>query len=306
MVSGDLDQGYLLARLLTPQSYIDHLEIQSRTSVYSFLVAVTAILLFVLSVFNRSMKRTQQLSEAKAQSAAIVNGTQDAIIGITKEAVLTIWNRPAESLFNYNEEYAKDKTVSKLALFEDVADLHCESVIRDGHRFSQILSNLISNAIKFTENGYVKVLASSQFCDDGQLILHCSVSDSGVGISDNNKSKLFKAFAQKYTAVAAKYGGTDLGLAICRQLVGLLHGDIDFTSVKDEGSTFSFSITAPQFDCKQVFLEPSLKDKSCLILVPHVESYENIQRIFHSCAGEILEYKLYAEWLLNEIISILI
>jgi PAS domain S-box-containing protein len=491
VVSGELEQGNLLAILLSPQSHIDLLEIQSRTSVYTFLAAVTAILLFVLSVFNRSMRRNQQLSEAKAQSAAIVGGSQDAIIGITKEAVVTSWNRAAELLFNYSEEYAKGKTVTELALFEDVqlldiieslsqsntqqnadvtitknqksvylslsfsgitdfasdvngvaiiardvtkehiaemkikqanaeleekvasrtkeleisshfkstfisnishemrtplngiigtlklvknesltdnqkrylemtevsvnnlsalindvldlskieagkldvdfkafnpikliqnlscnmaikaqekglefivdvADLHCESIISDGHRFSQILSNLISNAIKFTENGYVKVLASSQFCDDGQLILYCSVSDSGIGISDNNKSKLFTAFAQEYTAVASKYGGTGLGLAICRQLVGLLNGDIDFTSVKDEGSTFSFSITVPQVDCNQVFLEPSLKDKSCLIVVPHVESYENIQRMFESCAGEILEPKLYAEWLLHE------
>jgi PAS domain S-box-containing protein len=491
VVSGDLSQGYLLARLLTPQSHVNHLEMESRTNVYVYLAAVTAILLFVLSVFNRSMRRNQQLSEAKAQSAAIVGGSQDAIIGITKEAVVTSWNRAAESLFNYSEEYAKGKTVTELALFEDVqlldiidklsqsnnqknidvtitkdqnpvylslsfsaitdftsdvngvaiiardvtnehiaemkikqanaeleekvasrtkelektshfksafisnishemrtplngiigtlklvknesltdnqkrylemtevsvnnlsalindvldlskieagkldvdfkafnpikliqnlscnmaikaqekglefivdvADLHCESLISDGHRFSQILSNLISNAIKFTENGYVKVLASCQFCDDGQLILHCSVSDSGVGISDNNKSKLFTAFAQEYTAVASKYGGTGLGLAICRQLVGLLNGDIDFTSVKDVGSTFSFSITVPQVDCKRVFLEPSLKDKSCLILVPHVESYENIQRMIESCSGEILEPKPYEAWLLHD------
>ncbi|AGH43943.1 ATP-binding protein [Paraglaciecola psychrophila] len=491
VISGGIDQGYLLARLIEFQSDVNNLEMRRRTSVYSFLVAVTAILLFVLSVFNRSMKRTQQLSEAKAQSAAIVGGSHDAIIGITKEAVVISWNRAADLLFGYNEEYAKGKTMAELGLFQniqvldiidklsrsntqqnadvtitkdqnsvflslsfsaitdfasdvqgvaiivrditnehiaemkikqenadleqkvanktkelkknshskstfisnispeirtplngiigtlklikdeslsdnqkrylemtdvsvdnlsalindvldlskieagkldvdfqafnpidliqnlcctmaikaqekglefivDVTDLHCESLVSDAHRFSQILSNLIINAIKFTENGFVKVSASCQFCDDGQLILHCSVSDSGVGITENNKHKLFTAFAQEYTATAFKYDGAGLGLAICQQLVSLLNGEIDFSSEKDKGSTFSFSITVPQIDCKQKLEETSLKAKLCLILVPHSEVYQSIQRMVQSCSGDVLEPKPYEKWFSSE------
>ena len=119
VVSGDKEQGYLLAKLLTPQTDVNNLEMERRTSVYTFLAAVTIILLFVLSVFNRSMKRNQQLSEAKAQSAAIVGGSQDVIIGITNEAVVTSWNRAAESLFNYSEEYARGKSMAELVIFQD-------------------------------------------------------------------------------------------------------------------------------------------------------------------------------------------
>ena len=97
----------------------------------------------------------------------------------------------------------------------DVADLHCQSIVSDAHRFSQILGNLISNAIKFTRSGYVKVSASSQFCDDGQMVLHYSVSDSGIGIAEHNQTKLFTAFAQEYTAVASKFGGTGYLSATC-------------------------------------------------------------------------------------------
>jgi hypothetical protein len=84
---------------------------------------------------------------------------------------------------------------------------------------------LIRNAIKFIENGDVKISASSQFCDDGQLNLHCSVSDSGVEITENNKTNflllLHKNIPQWRLSMA--------GLATCRQLVNLLDGSIDFT-----------------------------------------------------------------------------
>jgi CheY-like chemotaxis protein len=126
------------------------------------------------------------------------------------------------------------------------------------------------------------------------------VSDSGVGITENNKHKLFTAFAQEYTAVASKYGSTGLGLAICQQLVSLLNGEIDFSSEKDKGSTFSFSITVPQIDCKQKPEETSLKGKSCLILVPHSEVYRSIRRMVQSCSADVLEPKPYEKWFSSE------
>ncbi|WP_299075200.1 ATP-binding protein [uncultured Paraglaciecola sp.] len=494
VVAGGVNQRYALARILTPQSYVSNLKMDRRTTAYAFFAAVTVMLLFTLLVFYRSMRKNQQLSVAKAQSAAIVGGSQDAILSINNGAVVTSWNAAAESFFGYDENTAKGKTVAELGIFQDIAlpdiieqlaqgnnqqnaeisitknaqpryyycsfsaikghatdvngvaiivrdvtiehladvkikqvnaeleekvasrtkelqksshlksafissishemrtplngiigtlklvkneslsdnqkrylemtevsvsnlsalindvldlskieagkldidfkpfnpiilieklscnmaikaqenglefivdmvDLHCHSIVSDAHRFSQILSNLVSNAIKFTESGFIKVSASSQLNQDGQVIIQCSVSDSGVGIAEQNQDKLFTAFTQEYTAVASKYGGTGLGLAICRQLVTLLNGKIDFVSEKDQGSTFSFSIAVPQVDCKQLFVEPILQGKSCLILVPNPESYQHIQRMLQSSAATILEPKLYDEWLTSETIQ---
>ena len=107
----------------------------------------------------------------------------------------------------------------------------------DEKRLQQILHNLVGNAIKFTEAGLVEV--SAERCD-GRLSVR--VSDTGIGISEDQQEKIFDAFEQADASAERRYGGTGLGLAVTRQLVELHGGTLSVESTPGEGSTFSFSL----------------------------------------------------------------
>ena len=112
----------------------------------------------------------------------------------------------------------------------------------DPLRVSQILNNFTSNAIKFTEQGYIKVSATRVARRDDQEIVRFSVQDSGVGISIEAQKRLFKQYEQASAETARMYGGTGLGLAICRRLAELMGGDLSVESSPGVGSTFSFMV----------------------------------------------------------------
>ena len=120
-----------------------------------------------------------------------------------------------------------------------------EYLVADRARVQQVLSNLLSNAIKFTETGSILVHARY---DEGGSRLEISVTDTGVGISDDQIEKLFQRFTQADGSISRRYGGTGLGLSICRQLTALMGGSISAASAPGAGSTFTFDITAPAAD----------------------------------------------------------
>jgi signal transduction histidine kinase/ActR/RegA family two-component response regulator len=107
----------------------------------------------------------------------------------------------------------------------------------DPTRLRQILYNLISNALKFTEQGEIRVTATRE---DGVLVL--SVRDTGVGIAPENVTKLFAKFDQLDSSTTRRFGGTGLGLAICRELASLMDGEIGVTSELGLGSTFTLRV----------------------------------------------------------------
>ena len=122
------------------------------------------------------------------------------------------------------------------------ADLH--SVFRaDAFRLKQILSNLISNAVKFTERG--EVITRVQKLSEGQdrITLRIEVSDTGVGIRAEALPRLFNSFSQADASTTKQYGGTGLGLAICKQLANLMGGDVGAHSEQGRGSTFWVQLT---------------------------------------------------------------
>lgn len=109
-------------------------------------------------------------------------------------------------------------------------------------RLRQVLINLVSNAVKFTNQGGVYLVASSLPTVDNKLVVEFTVKDTGIGISPEKCDRLFQPFSQLDSSMTRKYGGTGLGLAICKSLVGMMGGDIRVESMEEKGATFVFSI----------------------------------------------------------------
>jgi len=124
-----------------------------------------------------------------------------------------------------------------LDLPEEIPMLHGDSL-----RLGQILLNLVSNAVKFTQTGYVQIKIDLLEQTDNHIDLHFSVSDSGIGMTEEQMSHLFDAFTQADASTTRQYGGTGLGLAICKQMVQLMQGEISVESIPEQGSNFQFNI----------------------------------------------------------------
>jgi CheY-like chemotaxis protein len=114
--------------------------------------------------------------------------------------------------------------------------------IGDPGRVSQVLANVVNNAVKFTESGEVRVQARARHLGTGGVLLELAVRDSGIGIAPEVQRTLFEPFTQADSSTTRRYGGTGLGLAISRRLVEMMGGAIDVESEKGRGSTFRFSV----------------------------------------------------------------
>jgi len=135
---------------------------------------------------------------------------------------------------------AEEKVIQ---LYADIDEQLPQVLIGDPTRIRQILANLISNALKFTEKGHVLVKISVVSSDDKNADIRMEVEDTGVGIREEIKDKLFNEFTQADGSTTRKYGGTGLGLAIVKQLVEMMYGQFGVESVTGEGSTFWFRVT---------------------------------------------------------------
>lgn len=120
-----------------------------------------------------------------------------------------------------------------------------ERLLGDEARLRQVLLNLLSNAVKFTAKGMVWLFVACEGQADGQAQIRFTVMDTGIGIPLDKRHRLFKRFSQVDGSTARKFGGSGLGLSICKSLVGLMGGDIAVDSVEGEGTAFSFVLSLP-------------------------------------------------------------
>ncbi|MEO6917394.1 MAG: ATP-binding protein, partial [Chitinophagaceae bacterium] len=112
----------------------------------------------------------------------------------------------------------------------------------DPFRLSQVLNNLLSNALKFTEKGKIVITSRIKAIENQKPVIEFSVRDTGIGISDENIELIFQPFVQASTSISRKYGGTGLGLTICKNLLDMQGGALYVESRENMGSTFSFHI----------------------------------------------------------------
>ncbi|MBT1689956.1 PAS domain-containing hybrid sensor histidine kinase/response regulator [Dawidia soli] len=132
------------------------------------------------------------------------------------------------------QQKAEEKGIAlKYSIDPRISPVHLSDPVRIG----QVLNNLVSNATKFTDKGYVSVTCSLVEKNEDVEVVQFTVSDTGIGMNDT--SRIFNSFEQENNTVTRKYGGTGLGLAICSQLVNQFHGTIDVKSLHGRGTTFT-------------------------------------------------------------------
>ena len=142
-----------------------------------------------------------------------------------------------QSVYDLLQPQAKKKGLA----FDCSLSAEVDEVVTDQRRFRQILINLVVNAIKFTESGSVS-LNTEMIEHDGQRALKVSVRDTGVGIGEKDRERVFKDFSQLDSGITRAHEGTGLGLAICKRLSKLLGGTLEFESTIGTGSTFTLTL----------------------------------------------------------------
>ena len=224
--------------------------------------------------FTQLLKNTKLDEEQKEFVSVIENSSENLLnivndildlskIRANKMELEEIDFDPVERFESSIESYAAraaEKNI-ELGLFVDPA--LPTQVKGDPTKISQVLVNLISNAIKFTDkNGEVNVTIERIAESSEYVTVKFAVQDTGIGISEEQKSKIFDAFTQADVSTSRKFGGTGLGLAISGKLVSMMGGELDIESVPGEGSTFFFSLTLHKGDNAVERELPDLTDLS--------------------------------------------
>lgn len=185
-------------------------------------------------------------------------------------------------------------------LEDDIEDNVPFVVIGDPKRLRQIIMNLTGNALKFTNDGFVKTRITTQVqnikIDDNQIGLRFEIIDSGIGMKQETADKLFNPFTQADNSTSRKYGGTGLGLSICKKLVEMMDGKIGVISNESKGSTFWFEIPTKEVSTNKTTVKlPNLEGLSVLSVEDHPQGAKEIQRSLQSMGATVESCPTYAE-----------
>jgi len=185
-------------------------------------------------------------------------------------------NFKLDSIFeNLGDLFRLPAEEKDIELIFDISPKIPASLIGDPTRLSQILINLCSNAIKFTDQGEIKISVKTIETSESRAILKFSVTDSGCGIAKNKQQHLFDYFFQTDASTTRLHGGTGLGLAISKQLVEMMDGSIGINSIKGQGSTFFFFIECgldPHQERQFPLPQPDLRGTRILIVDDNISS----------------------------------
>lgn len=157
---------------------------------------------------------------------------------VIKRAIQVLVHKAEEKGLQMGNSYFDEKTSPVL--------------IGDPYRLNQILLNILNNAIKFTEKGTVDIRLT--VLNDGRLTqtIQVDIEDTGIGMDESFKDSLFEKFSQEEASVTRQYGGTGLGMSICKQLIELMDGEIFVTSTKNVGTTISFVLKLPKGEAQDL------------------------------------------------------
>ncbi len=198
------------------------------------------------------------LSDEQRKFAEAVQVSADSLLSIINDVLdiskLESGKFALESI-DFTLEQLIDSAVDLLATRAHERGLAIASYVGEGARgvvrgdparIRQIVLNLLSNAVKFTERGSVSVEVTGRDTGNGQVAIRIEVHDTGIGLEEQTRTKLFQKFQQADGTISRRFGGTGLGLAISRQLIELMGGEIGVTSEPGRGSTFWIELALPQ------------------------------------------------------------
>ncbi|MGA1285010.1 MAG: ATP-binding protein, partial [Prochlorothrix sp.] len=181
-----------------------------------------------------------------------------------------------------------------LSLVLDLSQVTFSQVIGDPVRLRQILTNLIGNALKFTDRGEIVVRGQWLQGEDGDWF-QGSVQDTGIGIPADRQADLFTAFSQVSTSTTRQYGGTGLGLAIVQQICQQMGGDIQVQSQEGQGSCFTFRLRLQPLPQSQPCPPPALTGVSLLLVEPNAAQRTALQNQMEAWAMEVVAVATEAE-----------
>ena len=193
------------------------------------------------------------LSQAQRNYLQKIQGAGQHLLGVIND-ILDFSKIEAGKLTIEQREFDLDELFDSIAsqLGEKVASRQLELVINidpdaprllvgDSLRLGQVLLNLGSNAVKFTDAGEIDIVVRTVEIQGGEVVLEFAVRDTGIGLTEEQRGRLFKSFEQADSSITRKYGGTGLGLAISKRMVELMGGEIRVESTPGKGSTFFFT-----------------------------------------------------------------
>ena len=195
-----------------------------------------------------------ELSRDQRQSAELAKSSAESLLAILND-VLDISKIEAGQFVLERIPFDLHKMVNSVVgvvaprAFQNGVEVCCEihagiprTVMGDPVRLRQVLSNLVSNAVKFTRDGEVLLRLTARGHTSDSVIVGFSVLDTGVGIAEERLASIFDPFIQADESITRRFGGTGLGLAICRELVGLMGGTLTVDSEVGKGSEFRFAL----------------------------------------------------------------
>lgn len=205
--------------------------------------------------FIQMLKRTK-LDDEQKEIVSIVEGSSKTLLELISDILdvekysagkMMFSEEPIHLLTTIKNAVTTFKSLAEskgLQYQMNISELLDIFVIGDATKLNQLINNLVSNALKFTEHGTISITVDAKIVEDRARI-EIRVADSGIGISSEKKQYLFKPFTQASEDISRKYGGTGLGLAICKEIVNHYNGTIDFEGVENQGTTFVVELVYP-------------------------------------------------------------
>jgi len=244
----------------------------------------------LLSSMLEDYKQKSYVDSIKASGKSLLTLIND-ILDLSKIEAGMLEIKPVivniEDIINEIEQIFRIKTEKKgVEFLVDVDSDIPQALIIDEIRIRQILLNLVGNADKFTEKGYIKVAVKKLLADDDKLDLVLTVEDTGIGIPKTDLDKIFESFKQQENHDTKKYGGSGLGLSICKKLAKAMGGDISATSTVGQGSVFEIKlkdVRVASYD-KESFgedlftLEQTSFEQATILIADDIESNREVMQ----------------------------
>lgn len=188
------------------------------------------------------------LENIKNSSSTLMNLINDLINFARIESGEIQMNYLSTDIFKLCEEvidnFTYDAFKKKINLYVNIAPATPSDIVTDQQKLKQILTNLLGNAVKFTDYGYVELKVDFNKLENKECLVTFRISDTGIGIKDEYKDKLFRPFSQGDSSITKKYGGAGLGLAIVEKLARSMDSEIRLETTYQKGSEFYFSLKA--------------------------------------------------------------